>query len=98
MNVSVTDELIDALGELRVLFPDWRMGQLIANLVVAAGLTDGGAIWDVEDKQLLAAARRLINQNRGREVHTAEPAAAPDRGGTMPPLGSTAPEPPRQVS
>lgn len=28
--------------------------------------TDGGAIWDVEDEQLLAAARRLIERNRGR--------------------------------
>jgi hypothetical protein len=29
---------------------------------------------------------------------TAEQVAAPDRGGTMPSLGSPAPEPPRQVS
>ena len=34
---SPTDELVDALTELRVLFPDWRLGQLIANLVTAAG-------------------------------------------------------------
>jgi hypothetical protein len=42
------------------------MGQLVANLVTAAGGTDAGAIWDVEDEQLLAAARRLIERNRGR--------------------------------
>jgi hypothetical protein len=64
MNVSVADELIEALSELRLLFPDWRMGQLVANLVLAAGGSDGGAIWEVEDERLLAAARRLIGRNR----------------------------------
>ena len=67
MNVSTTDELIGAIAELRALFPDWRMGQLVANLVTAAGGTDAGAIWDVEDEQLLAAACRLIERNRGRK-------------------------------
>ncbi len=67
MSVSVTDELMEALGQLRVLFPDWRMGQLVANLVLAAGGTDDAAIWEVEDEQLLAAARRLIERNCGRK-------------------------------
>jgi hypothetical protein len=98
MSVSVADELIEALSELRLLFPDWRMGQLVANLVMAAGGSDGGAIWEVEDEQLLAAARRLIDRNRGREASRAEPAAAPDCGGVTSSPGSTAPQPPRQVS
>jgi hypothetical protein len=67
MNVSTAEEVIAALAELRALFPDWRMGQLVANLVLAAGATDAGAIWDVEDEQLLAAARRLIERNAGRK-------------------------------
>jgi hypothetical protein len=48
-------------------FPEWRVGQLVANLVTAAGGMDAGAIWDIEDEQLLAAARRLIERNRGRQ-------------------------------
>ncbi len=32
-------ELIKTLAEPRVLFPDWRMGQLVANLALAAGAT-----------------------------------------------------------
>lgn len=68
MSISATDELIGTIAELRTLFPDWRMGQLIANLVMAAGGADAGAVWDVEDEQLLAAARRLIERNRGREA------------------------------
>jgi hypothetical protein len=66
MILSQTDELLEAISELRLLFPDWRMGQLIANLVTAAGGVDASAIWDTEDDQLLAAARRLIEGNRGR--------------------------------
>jgi hypothetical protein len=77
MILSQTDELLEAISELRLLFPDWRMGQLVANLVTAAGGMDPGAIWDTEDEQLLAAARRLIERNRGRTaVHTEQPAAA----------------------
>jgi len=98
MSVSVADELIVALAELRLLFPDWRMGQLVANLVMAAGGSDDGAIWEVEDEHLLAAARRLIDRNRGRESSSVEPNAAPDRGGVPSSPGSTAPQPPRQVS
>ena len=66
MIASHTDDLIDALAELRALFPDWRMGQLVANLVTAAGGMDANVIWDLEDEKLLAAARRLIERNRGR--------------------------------
>lgn len=72
MKVSVADELIEALSELRMLCPDWHIGQLVANLVIAAGRADCAAIWEVEDEQLLTAARRLIDRNRGREGQTAE--------------------------
>lgn len=98
MNVSVADELIEALSDVRLLFPDWRMGQLFANLVMAAGGSDASAIWDVDDEHLLGAARRLINRNSGREPSTAEPGAAPERGGVTSSPASTAPPPPRQVS
>jgi hypothetical protein len=81
MNATITDELMDAVSQLRLLFPDWRMGQLMANLLMASGAADGAAIWEVEDEQLLAAARRLINRNSGRVMTGAEPEAAPDRGG-----------------
>lgn len=68
MNVSTAEELIGAITELRALFPDWRLGQLVANLVTAAGGTDAAAIWNLEDEQLLTAARRLSDRNRGRQT------------------------------
>ena len=66
MNATTTDELTHAIGELREIFPDWRMGQLIANLVTAAGGDDSADLWDIEDPRLLDAARRLIARNRDR--------------------------------
>ena len=72
MNSRATrnDELIVALSDLRTLFPEWRLGQLVANLALAAG--KDGAIWDVQDEELLAAARRLIERNRGRQESSQE--------------------------
>ena len=66
MSAPAHDELILAVAELRALFPDWRFGQLVANLALAAGRD--GAVWDVEDEELLAAARRLIERNSGRNA------------------------------
>ncbi len=64
MTQILDDELLSAMAELRELFPDWRMGQLLANLLQAAGRD--GAIWDVEDHELLATAQRLIARNQQR--------------------------------
>lgn len=66
MTAATADQLIGAIAELRLLFPDWRLGQLVANLTLAAGRDQEGGVWEVEDEQLLAAARRLIEGNRDR--------------------------------
>jgi hypothetical protein len=76
MNMSLGEELLEALSELHLLFPEWRMGQLVANVVTAAGGVDAGAIWDVEDEQLLTAAHRLIASNQGRKAASSERDAA----------------------
>jgi hypothetical protein len=66
MSQSTSNSLLRAIAELRDLFPEWRFGQLVANLATAAGCQGPEAIWDVEDEQLLAAALRLIARNSGR--------------------------------
>jgi hypothetical protein len=81
MTISASDELIASLAELHELFPEWRVGQLVANLVTAAGGTDESAIWDIEDEQLLTAAHRLIDHNRGRKPVSVVPDTLADRGG-----------------
>jgi hypothetical protein len=67
MSETTSDALLQAVGELRSLFPEWRFGQMVANLTTAAGCQEPEAIWDVEDEQLLAAAQRLIATNRNRQ-------------------------------
>jgi len=56
-------ELLDALTQLQRFYPDWRFGQLIANV---AGWADQ-SVWDVEDEQLLAAAEEHLRSLSTRE-------------------------------
>jgi hypothetical protein len=58
MNDQQRTELLAALEALSRRYPDWRLGQLIANV---AGWADK-EIWDVEDEQLLNAARSHLSQ------------------------------------
>jgi hypothetical protein len=66
MNSQNRADLFAVLGELSRCDPEWRLGQLIANV---AGWADQ-EIWDVEDQQLLDAARLHLEQRteRGRQI------------------------------
>ena len=60
MNKTTRQELLSVLAELSVACPEMRFGQLIANLsTLAKGLTAEG-LWDVEDEELLGAAREQL--------------------------------------
>jgi hypothetical protein len=58
MNTQQQTDLLAAIAQLLQRYPDWRLGQLIANV---AGWADR-EIWDVEDEQLLEAARSHLQQ------------------------------------
>jgi hypothetical protein len=58
MNTEPRRELIETIAELHGRYPHWRLGQLIANI---AGWADKD-VWDVEDEQLLQAARLHLQQ------------------------------------
>ena len=51
-------DLLAAIVQLCQRYPEWRFGQLVANV---AGWADQ-EIWDVEDEQLLNAARLHLKQ------------------------------------
>jgi hypothetical protein len=51
-------ELLAKIAKLCERYPNWRFGQLIANV---AGWADR-EIWDVEDEQLLEAARQHLEE------------------------------------
>ena len=58
MSASHRSELLAILDQLSRTYPDWRLGQLIANLSDWADKD----IWNVEDEQLLEAARDHLQQ------------------------------------
>ena len=62
MSVAVHDELIDSLAELRRALPSLRLGQLISNMATVARGAVPGAIWEMEDDELLAAIRWQLEQ------------------------------------
>ena len=63
-------ELLACLAELSEGAPDLRLGQLVANLATLAQGAKVEAIWDAEDEELLAAARRLVEHYRARQAST----------------------------
>jgi hypothetical protein len=65
----VRQDVLNALAELSAAFPEWRLGQMIANLAVVARGATGEAIWDVEDEELLAAIHRQLDK-RGERAST----------------------------
>ena len=58
MNSPQRLDLLTVIAKLSQRYPDWRLGQLVANV---AGWADH-EIWDVEDEQLLEAARLHLEQ------------------------------------
>jgi hypothetical protein len=58
MNSERRADLLEAIAELCRRYPNWRLGQLVANV---AGWADQ-EIWDVEDEQLLATAQSHLQQ------------------------------------
>ena len=68
MNDSVRQELFRVLAELSHAQPDVRLGQLITNLSYLARGLSNEAVWDVEDQELLAAARQHLEQWRAKRA------------------------------
>jgi hypothetical protein len=56
----VRREVLRVLEELSETCPDYRFGQMIANLVMLARGDAEGALWDMEDEELIAAARKHL--------------------------------------
>lgn len=74
-------KLCDVLLELRLRFPDYRLGQLISNL---AWMADSRTP-DIEDWDLLAVAERHLERHQDRvpdEVPLAPSASAPSPDAT----------------
>jgi hypothetical protein len=68
MNPEVRRELLRVLDDLGEYTPDVRFGQLLANLSYMAKSFTAEAIWDVEDEELLSAARSHLKELSERHV------------------------------
>jgi hypothetical protein len=61
---STREQILKALAELSEIYPDWRFGQMVANISTwAKGPTDH-AIWDVEDEEFLATLEKHLDRRR----------------------------------
>jgi hypothetical protein len=65
------EELLRLLAELSEADPELRLGQFIANLATLALGAKPEAVWDVEDEELLGAAKRLLEHYRARQAKAA---------------------------
>jgi hypothetical protein len=63
MMTSDRGEVFQLLAELARRYPEWRLGQLVSNV---AGWADVD-VWDVEDAQLVSAARLHLEAIARRE-------------------------------
>ena len=50
---TTRDEILQALRQMSERYPEWRFGQLMANISIWAQGPIAQAIWDVEDDQFL---------------------------------------------
>ena len=68
MTDATRQELLRVLAELSAAQPDVRLGQLVTNLSYLARGLSNKAVWDVEDAQLLTAARQQLEQWRTKHA------------------------------
>jgi hypothetical protein len=55
-------ELLKVVAELGHFRPEWRLGQTLANIAMTAGRHEPAAVWNMEDEEALAAARKLLRE------------------------------------
>ena len=66
MSRPVRQQVLRVLAELSEVCPEVRLGQLIANLSYLARGLSNESIWDMEDEELLEAARKHLDEWRAR--------------------------------
>ena len=58
---NTRSDILDALDKLMQEHPDWRIGQLVANIAFLARQTDS-ATWDVENEEFIQASRQHLQR------------------------------------
>jgi hypothetical protein len=68
---SSLQRLLLVLAEISEVHPDWRFGQLVANLTDRARepadpAEAAAALWDIEDEELLQTAQQFLESRRAQ--------------------------------
>jgi hypothetical protein len=68
---STRTRLLSALAEMSEMHPDWRLGQMIANLTFWShnpkdATEAAAAIWDVEDEELINTIQDHLTRRRAK--------------------------------
>ncbi len=66
MSPPERQELLRLIEEMGESYPEFRLGQLIANLAFWARGDQEGAVWNVEDEELIAAVREQVGRAKSR--------------------------------
>ena len=68
---TVRQRVLHLLAQMSERYPEWRLGQLVANIALWARQPtephDTG-IWNVEDEEMLATLERHLQQGKEKEV------------------------------
>ena len=65
--MDTTQQILEAIAELRKQHPSWRFGQLVANVSFFAKGPVKSAVYDVEDEEFLKAAQAHLAHVREEE-------------------------------
>jgi hypothetical protein len=60
MAKTMRDDLLEVLAAIRSRTPSVRLGQLVCNLALLTGRSNTGGVYDIEDDELLMAARQHL--------------------------------------
>lgn len=71
MNDESRADVLGAIKGLSEACPEYRLGQLVVNLALLARPQDADPTWNVEDEELLAAARKHLEDWRQRHSSVA---------------------------
>jgi hypothetical protein len=66
----VRREVLQVLEELSNRYPDMRIGQLVANFACLARGPQVESIYDVEDEEFLASARRHLDKQKQQQAES----------------------------
>ena len=64
-------EVLDVLGQLMQEHPNWRIGQLVANVAFLARQSESAA-WDVEDAEFVQTAKQHLQRAAERRDDSAQ--------------------------